>query len=496
MSSYTFGAFIEHERSAGAVTIPPAVVPKDRLAFYSQPANYELDALQWGVKFNGPSDADDLAPFPATPGELERSAPPTPKREQAVDVVQSLSKPPMNRWRVMACGLTFLTTGMNDSAPGALIPYMEENYRIGYAIVSLIFVANALGFISAAPLLYGIQSRWGRARAYMLATALMSVGYVALVCDPPFPLVVVSFLFLGFGMAMILAMNNVFIVNLVNGTVILGVMHGCYGIGGVIAPLMATATVSHGIRWSYFYFIPLSLTLASVAFLGWSFKDYEKDLPTQLLNALELTASRRATGSEEPAKSQILKRALKNKTTLLGALFIFAYQGSEVTLSGWVISFLIHYRNGDPAHVGYVTSGFWAGITLGRFVLVRPAHNIGDRVSVIILVIGSAAFQLLVWLVPNIIGDAVAVAIVGLLLGPAYPCATSLFSRLLPGDIQMSSLGFVASMGSSGGAVAPFFTGLLAQKVGTVVLNPICIGLFALMGVSWLLLPKEDKRRE
>lgn len=138
-------------------------------------------------------------------------------------------------------------------------------------------------------------------------------------------------------------------------------------------------------------------------------------------------------------RAQLLKRAIKNRTTLFGALFIFAYQGAEVSISRWVISFLIKYRNGDPGQVGYVTAGFWAGITLGRFLLVQPATKIGERTSVYPLVIGAAAFQLLVWLVPNVIGNAVAVSLVGLLLGPIYPCATIIFSRLLPRSVQMSS---------------------------------------------------------
>jgi fucose permease len=386
--------------------------------------------------------------------------------------------------------------GVNDSAPGALIPYIEAHYRIGYALVSLIFIANALGFITAAPLIQEIQARWGRTRSNMVGAGLMTLVYISLACEPPFGAVVPSFYLLGFGMAMLQGMNNVFIVNLVNGTVILGFMHGSYGVGGVVAPLMATSIVSHKAQWSHFYFIPLSLSVVNLAFLGWSFLGYEKESPVQLLAALERTASRQAAAVGEPTMGQIVKRALKNKITVLGALFLFAYQGAEVSISGWVISFLIHYRNGDPTHVGYVTSGFWAGITLGRFILVQPANKVGSRIAIVVLVVGSAAFQLLVWLVPNIIGDAVAIAIVGLLLGPVYPCATGVFSRLLPRSIQMSSLSFMASIGNAGGALAPFFTGLLAQKLGAAVLNPVCIGLFVVMEVSWLFLPRAPKRVE
>lgn len=91
---------------------------------------------------------------------------------------------------------------------------------------------------------------------------------------------------------------------------------------------------------------------------------------------------------------------------------------------------------------------------------------------------------------------AVAVSIIGLLLGPVYPCAQTVFTRSLPGNIMMTSISFIGSAGSSGGAVGPLVTGLLAQAVGTFVLNPICIALFVVMIGCWFGLPKLHKRKE
>ncbi len=504
MSSYIFGSLIEHESSQFSDPAPPAPVaqtskPERGLG----PTEVELDDLRWGQRLNGPSGHPSIQArstsewvAPATSRELEQSNPPTPQGDQAMDPGMSTSNSSMNNWRLGANCLMIFSQGVSDSAPGALIPYMEQDYKIGYAIVSLIFITNAVGFISAAPLVQAIEHRFGRARAYVFAESLIAVGYIAIICRPPFPVVVMSFFLLGFGMAINLALNNVFCANQAKGAVLLGFMHGSYGVGGTVAPLMATAMVSRGIRWSYFYSIPLSLVLIGTGFAGWSFWDYEKDTPVQRLTALERTASRHAIEPGDPSRAQLLKQAIKNRTTLLGALFIFAYQGAEVSISGWIISFLINYRNGNPAQVGYVTAGFWAGITLGRFLLVQPATKIGERISVFALVIGAAAFQLLVWLLPNVIGNAVAVSLVGLLLGPVYPCATITFSRHLPRNIQMSSLSLIASMGSSGGATAPFLTGLLAQRLGTFVLHPICFGLYVMMEMSWGLLPKVSKRSE
>jgi fucose permease len=142
------------------------------------------------------------------------------------------------------------------------------------------------------------------------------------------------------------------------------------------------------------------------------------------------------------------------------------------------------------------------------------AHHIGERLFVFIVTVGVSGLflcswrkispislqalilELLIWFVPSIPGDSIAVAFSGLLLGPIYPCAVHIFQRLIPRKMQISSLSLIGSVGSSGGAVAPFMTGMLAQHVGTFVLHPICIGLFVSMGLTWFFLPEPEKRSE
>lgn len=135
--------------------------------------------------------------------------------------------------------------------------------------------------------------------------------------------------------------------------------HGSYGIGGIIAPIIGTALVSQGILWSRFYIGTGILRLGCIAFAAFAFWSYQEDAEPTLLTALQATASRQTAAEEAVSKMRNLKQALKNRTTIFGALFIFAYQGAEVAISGWFISYLINYRNGDPSKVGYVTAGFW-----------------------------------------------------------------------------------------------------------------------------------------
>ncbi|KFA71285.1 hypothetical protein S40288_06725 [Stachybotrys chartarum IBT 40288] len=409
--------------------------------------------------------------------------------DDGFEVMPSVWEPYMNRFRLLSVCLANLMGGLADSAAGALIPYMERHYHVGYAVVSLIFVGQALGFITAAAALDSLRARFGRGKVLGLANAILALGYLPIVATAPFPVVVLSFFLVGFGLAINVAISNIFTGSLRNSTILLGLLHGSYGIGGTVGPLIATAivTVAHAI-WSRYYLLTLSLATGCSALALWTFWNYEKE---QSPRARELE-----TPNRDVLAAMGLLGALRSRIVVIGAIFIFAYQGAEVSISGWVISFLITARDGDPAAVGYVTAGFWAGITIGRFVLSGPAQRIGEKKFVYGLTVGALIFQLLVWLVPNIVTNAVAVSIVGLMLGPIYPCAAAFFMRRMTKAEALSGMGTISACGSLGGAVAPFFTGLLAQAVGTFVLHPISIGLFLVMLVCWRLLPADSKRKE
>lgn len=354
--------------------------------------------------------------------------------------------------------------------------------------MALIFVGQAIGFLVSAALIDTLLNRLGRARLLALSQVCFVTGFLPAVCTAPFPLVAIGFSLVGFAIGVNVGIANIFGGSLQNGTFILGLVHGCYGVGGTTGPLIATAmvTVARAL-WSRYYLLTVGIGAVTIALSTWSFWGYEKEPLHQMPGPVE--------GQGVSAIRNMLA-TLRLRVVLLGSLFIFAYQGAEVSISGWVISFLINARGGDPSSVGYVTAGFWAGITIGRFVLSGPAQRIGEKRFVYFLTVGAAAFQLLVWFVPNIVGEAVAVSIVGLLLGPVYPCAAAVFMKRMSRREALRGMGTISAFGSMGGAVAPFITGLLAQVAGTFVLHPIAIFLFCVMLVCWYCIPNEERKDE
>ena len=113
MSAQAFGAFVQHE-SDKTPTPATKVIHRDSITSGS-PSTIELDQIEWGKRLNGPTHENE-DPIPS-PRDLEASQPPTPKRSQAVDaLLQSVTNPPRNKWRLASAIVMFLLMGMNDAA--------------------------------------------------------------------------------------------------------------------------------------------------------------------------------------------------------------------------------------------------------------------------------------------------------------------------------------------------------------------------------------------
>ena len=94
----------------------------------------------------------------------------------------------------------------------------------------------------------------------------------------------------------------------------------------------------------------------------------------------------------------------------------------------------------------------------------------------IVLSIPDATFhslEITIWLIPSLIANAIAVAFIGLFLGPIYPIMMSITGRLLPHWLMSGAVGWIAGVGQAGSAVVPFITGTLASKFGVMSLQPL-----------------------
>ncbi|KAI5952394.1 hypothetical protein KGF54_003261 [Candida jiufengensis] len=420
-----------------------------------------------------------------------------------VDEVMTSTNPPKNRWRIIACLLFNFTLGFSDAAPGALLPYIESFYSINYAITSCIWVSNAVGFILVASISHKIQ--WlGKRYSFLVGTILSCIMYAIVSSGTYFPIIVVGFFFGGCGSAIVAAQCNVFLSRLDKQSKYLAFYHGTYGVGATVSPLVATSMVNKGIKWHFFYLILLGLMLLTLGNLFMSFETADEDLQKWYIEDdqspnIELNDLNSLRNSSTTTQKSDMILALKNHITWLIAFFCLFYQGAEVSLAGWIVTFLLDYRHSNHKTTGYIASGLWAGLTIGRLLLTQPIHKfIGIKRGVLIISVVSIILVGLTWGIPVIIAEATLVSVAGIFIGPNYPLLVTYGTQpgLIPRKIQLVSLTIMTAFGSSGGALFPFLTGLLSQRFGTFVVLPIFITLYCLMTLLWVMLPNIERQNK
>ncbi|KAL1760305.1 major facilitator superfamily domain-containing protein [Schizophyllum commune] len=403
--------------------------------------------------------------------------------------------PPAERTRKMvmtdhlqffAACWSMVLAGWNDGTTGPLLPRIQQVYNVNYAVVSLLFVCACIGFITGALINVPLSERLGFGK--VCSSTLQTIAYAIDSPAPPFPVLCIAYAINGVGMAIQDAQANGYVASLKdNSEAKMGFLHAAYGLGALAAPLVSTQ-FSQKKHWSFHYLASMGVGLSSVIIQIAVFRFRTHD---ECLLRIGQPVQEKGSSTESNFK-QIFR--LKNMHIL--AVFILVYVGVEVTIGGWIVSYVIDERGGGPDS-GYISSGFFAGLMLGRLVLlwvnakVSHSFKIGEWLALFIYALLAIGLELIVWLVPSLIGGGVAVSLVGLLLGPFYPIVMNQAARILPAWLLTPSIGWIAGFGQAGSAVLPFITGALAQSTGIGSLQPFLVSMMGFMMVLWAMVPRK-----
>ncbi|KAF4997288.1 hypothetical protein FDECE_12105 [Fusarium decemcellulare] len=326
-----------------------------------------------------------------------------------------------NKWRTISCFLSFIVYGMNDATAGAMVPHLESYYSLPYSIVSLIFLGPMIGCITAAFSSNRLHEKYGRRGVAAFATGSYAISYLGMSLHPPFGIVVPLLVLTGYGSGLFNGSWNSWAGGLTNSGTVLAFLHGCWGAGATLAPIVVTLILS---------------------------------------------------------------------------AFMLIYVGAEVTIGGWLVTFMINVRNGTPSASSLVASGFWIGVTVSRFVLGWITSYVGEKIMVSSYLIVAIGLELAFWLGDEFTVSAIMAALVGFAIGMVMPSSIRVMTKLLPAEKHIVSVGFGTAFAVSGGAIFPFAVGALAQAGGVQVLQPVILGLFAIQLVLWLVVARMKFVRE
>jgi fucose permease len=195
--------------------------------------------------------------------------------------------------------------------------------------------------------------------------------------------------------------------------------------------------------------------------------------------------------AQSQREGNILVMTLRLRVVWIAALFLLFYTGAEVSTGSWTYSFLTEAQHNVPLIAGWMVSGFWLGLTLGRIVLGHVAQRIGHVRLIQGSLVGVVVGVLVTWLLPTPVTDAVGLFLIGFSLGPIFPTVIAMMSTLVSARILPGAIGFLVSFANIGAAMFSWLAGNLAQQVGLWSLWPLQVALTICMVGLWVALHKQ-----
>ncbi len=372
---------------------------------------------------------------------------------------------------VLVSYAAFVLVGISAGVSGVLLPSQMAGYGVDRATIGITFFTSSAGFVLAGVSTGALIGRCG----VRIALTAGGVGYVLaglyLATRPPFAAFVAAQLVTGYGTGVIESALNVYLAALPRAAALLNRLHAFFGVGALLGPLLAAWILSFA-SWTVVWLVLAAACVPLVAGFLVAYPGPEPAAP--------------APGAPVPSPGSMLGAALRDRGVQLGAAMLALYVGLELSVGNWGFSYLVQARALSEPLAGYTVSGYWLGLTLGRFLISPIATRAGATTAGLMYacLAGVTAAATLAWLSPAALA-CVAVGLLGFFLGPIFPTTMAITPRLTQARLVPTAIGVMNAASVVGGSALPWLAGTIAQNAGMWVLLPFAVALAVAQFALW-----------
>ncbi|KAF2634520.1 MFS general substrate transporter [Massarina eburnea CBS 473.64] len=396
-------------------------------------------------------------------------------------------------FRIAATMYSFVILGLFTASTGVMLGPLMSYYHLTYLQGSTLFLVPPVGYILSASLNSTIHARFGQRGVAIMGPLLHVLSAVVVACRPGNfggALAGWGIMAMGTGLldgswcAMAAAMGS-------RANRVSGFLHGSYSTGAALGPFIFAELMAHNVNWWVWYWI---LAIASLFELLILFIAFRHSSASAYSQGKSITPTLIPTA---PTLSSYKTDILSHPALWISALFFLMYVGNETTISGWIVLFMKNARHATPYLSNISSSGYWAGMAIGRLALGHFTDKIGARKGAAIYLACAIVLQLLFALIRSPIISIVLMTSLGFIMGPLFPSGIVVLTQLLPKELHVKAVSLVSSVGQVGGAALPFGIGAVVDSLGIGVFRWVLLVFSSVsLAIWWILagtLPKTEE---
>jgi len=373
----------------------------------------------------------------------------------------------------------FVALGLPDGMLGTAWPAVRHSFDVPLEGLGVVLLAGTVGAVAVSAVAGLVIARLRIAGTVMLAGAVASLGALGLLVSPAFWVFVVAGTALGVAAALIDGAINSAIA-LAGRNRLLNLVHGCYGVGTTIGPLVVTAAVL-ALSWRMAYGF---LFVADIALVGgWWLAGRQGGGGPSAVEAPQPPSPARSAAALPPVANR--RARLRLATVVALGLFVFmVYTGLEASAGQWAASF-----DRGPLHLGagatgLATFGYWGALTLVRFGLAVPRRRIAPvavvRWGCATATVGAA----LVWWRPATVVALLGLVVIGAALAGVFPALVALTPSRVGEEMARHVIGWQIGAAWIGGAGISAGLGVVFQHDGLKNFGPALLVVAVLLMIG------------
>ncbi|HVU15156.1 MAG TPA: MFS transporter [Phototrophicaceae bacterium] len=386
------------------------------------------------------------------------------------------------KWRaglrtIIVSYLGFIGLGMTGGLLGLAWPTIHREFNVSLDAIGILLLASTIGYLSASFFSGPIAYRIGAGRMLAAASAFSGLGLLAFSLNHSWILFPVVMLLSGFGFGAIDAGINAYVAQH-HGVRAMNWLHGSFGIGTTIGPLIMRQVLTSGQAWPDGAVEPLLLRqVLETSGQSWR-AGYVIVGAIMLVIALLFTLTQSwwlgviVENETTNAQRKSALDVLKMPAVWFGIALFFLYAGLEATPGTWIYTLFTEARGISVEAAGLWVSIYWGSFTIGRFLFGAIIPYVNTISLSRVLMVGVVGGALLLWWSPTPALGFIGLTLIGFMEAPLFPMFVSDTPKRVGMENAGNAIGFQVSGAGFGVSMLPALAGLLSAHISLNVIPP------------------------